>query len=152
MEKVKGTIKKLPTRKVFYRGSKERQEMAVQTHPKTLRQYQKEIDQAIADLRYTSIGVNIWNAIAFLLPNATWGAYPVNDVTEVTSGLGVVHNTYLLEDTQKTVGYGPFVQSPEPPWFATNKNSRKINKIFAHYSIDEKISRLPGLFYQAFKG
>ncbi len=225
MEKVKETIKKIPTRKVFYRGSKERQEIAVQAHPeaemyqgdvpytvienvdykniddvcfnteffapvlcstqipgettesyirnavefcndtllgtlgctlvahpKTLKQYKKEIDQAIADLKYGSIGINIWNAVAFLLPNGTWGAYPVNDVTEVASGLGVVHNVYLLEGTQKTVGYGPFVQSPKPPWFATNKNSRKINKIFAHYSIDEKKSRLPGLFYQAFKG
>ncbi len=34
------------------------------------------LERAVADLRYGSIGVNLWHAVSFALGSTTWGAYP----------------------------------------------------------------------------
>ncbi|MGH9020333.1 MAG: aldehyde dehydrogenase family protein, partial [Acidimicrobiales bacterium] len=50
------------------------------------------IEAAVADLRYGSIGVNIWHAFSFVLATTTWGAYPGHHSTDIQSGCGVVGN------------------------------------------------------------
>ncbi|MGB8702847.1 MAG: aldehyde dehydrogenase family protein, partial [Thermosynechococcaceae cyanobacterium] len=65
-------------------------------------------EQAIADLRYGSIGVNIWSGALFVMPELPWGAFPGHDLAAIGSGRGFVHNTFLLKHPQKAVVYAPF--------------------------------------------
>jgi len=46
--------------------------------------------------------------------------------TDIQSGIGVVHNTYLLEDVVKTVVRGPFHPAVRPPWFHTHRTLNRL--------------------------
>lgn len=93
--------------------------------PKTRYRHQNAFDRAIKELRYGSIGINQWHALAYALGSTTWGAYPGHTMDNIQSGRGTVHNTYLLDKPQKSVVEGPFTTTwlmPfKPAWFGTNK-------------------------------
>lgn len=133
-------------------------------HPKTQRAMGDSFEKSLAQLRYGSIGINIWNAGAFLFPYCTWGAFPGHVQNDIQSGTGVVHNGYLLQNTERTVVYGPFYPFPrsflhgsftilpKPPWFVTNRTAHLTGKAIAWYMIDKKILRIPAIFAAALRG
>lgn len=110
------------------------------------------IDQAIADLRYGSIGVNLWHAMSFAFSTTTWGAYPGHPVTDIQSGKGVVGNAMLFARPQKSVVRGPFVVRPDPAWFATNRNAGDVMRRLLAFEARPSWAKLPGLFAAALKG
>lgn len=69
-------------------------------------------DRAIADLHYGTVAINAWTAFGFLTPTATWGAYPGGTIEDAPSGMGVVHNAFLLDSVERTVVRGPFRPFP----------------------------------------
>ena len=96
---------------------------------RTMREHRREIDEAVAALRYGCIGVNIWSGVGFLLPALPWGAYPGNTPDNIRSGFGVVHNSRLFSSSQKSVLYAAFVPPSrrlKPPWFFTHRNQAEI--------------------------
>jgi hypothetical protein len=96
---------------------------------RAMREYRREIDDAVAALRYGCIGVNVWSGVGFLLPPLPWGAYPGNTPERIRSGIGVVHNSRLFSSSQKSVLYSPFVpplRRLKPPWFVSHRNQAKI--------------------------
>ncbi len=121
-------------------------------HPDTMKELGEVLDRAVADLRYGAIGVNIWNAMVFTLHQAPWGAYAGHTLNDIQSGIGVVHNTFLLDKVEKTVVSGPFYSRPKPPWFVTNKTAHITGRRLAYLSIDKKPSRIPGVFISALRG
>ncbi len=133
-------------------------------HPKTIRQLGSDFENAIADLRYGSIGVNAWCALAFLTAECTWGAFPGHTITDIQSGIGVVHNTRLFEKPEKTVVYAPFSPFPrnilkgefhifpKPPWFVTNKQAHNVSRRFTYFQASPGPLHLPGLFFDALRG
>jgi hypothetical protein len=110
------------------------------------------IEQAIADLRYGSIGVNIWHAMSFAFGSTVWGAYPGHTITDIQSGSGFVGNGYLFAHPQKSVVRGPFVARPAPAWFATNTNAGVVMRKLLAFQVDPSWSKLPGLMAAAMKG
>jgi acyl-CoA reductase-like NAD-dependent aldehyde dehydrogenase len=80
--------------------------------PKTKRSLGARLEEQIDRLRYGTIGVNSWTGVGYLTAHATWGAFPGHRLDDIQSGRGVVHNALLLEDTERTVVYGPFRPSP----------------------------------------
>ena len=132
--------------------------------PKTLKELGPVFEQALADLRYGSIGVNIWNAAAFLLVQATWGAYPGHTGDDIQSGIGIVGNSFLFDRPEKTVVRGsfyPFPRTwlhgdpaflPKPPWFITNKTAHTTTKGVARITIDPKFRYLPAILLSALQG
>ena len=96
--------------------------------PSTQKQYQQSLDTAIANLKYGAIGVNIWSGMIFYFGSTTWGAYPGNTPTDIGSGSGFVHNSYLFDHPQKSVVYAPFRIFPTPAWFANHKNLLNMAK------------------------
>ncbi len=133
-------------------------------HPKTLRELGPRFDEALAELQYGAIGVNAWNASAFLLAQAPWGAYPGHTADDIQSGAGVVHNTFLLEHTQKVVvraafypfprswAHGSFAFLPKPPWFVTNRSAHTTARRVAQFALDPGYRHLPGIFVSALRG
>jgi len=110
------------------------------------------IEQAVADLRYGSIGVNLWHAMSFAFSTTVWGAYPGHLITDIQSGSGFVGNAFLFAAPQKSVVRGPFVASPAPAWFATNKNAGVIMRKFLAFTANPGWGKIPGLLRAALKG
>ncbi len=132
--------------------------------PKTARKYKSDLDLAITDLKYGSIGVNTWCALAFLAAGAAWGAYPGHTLDNIQSGIGVVHNAFLFGKSEKTVATGPFRDfprsllhgefhlAPKPPWFISNKTAGITAKRLTYFAEKGKLTALPGIFTSALRG
>jgi len=133
-------------------------------HPNTARSLGDRLDSALADLRYGSIGVNIWNAVAFLLAQASWGAFPGHSLEDIGSGIGVVHNTLLFDRPEKSVVRGPFRPFPrswahgdtsllpKPPWFVTNRTADETLRRLTRFAIAPGWRHIPGIFASALRG
>lgn len=133
-------------------------------HPRDIKKMGDRFDRAVADLRYGAVGVNVWSGIAFLLGGATWGAYPGHTLAQVGSGIGVVHNTHLIADSEKTVVRGPFhpfpvsylkgefTMAPTMPWFVTAKTAAKSGKALAAYGGKRSWVNLLKIFPPALRG
>lgn len=91
-------------------------------HPRSLADpvVAEAVERAIDRLEYGSVVINHFPGAAYAFVSPPWGAYPGSDPTDIRSGTGVVHNTYLLEDVQKAVVRGPFRTPIKPLWFQSN--------------------------------
>jgi hypothetical protein len=110
------------------------------------------IEQAVADLRYGSIGVNLWHAMSYAFASTTWGAYPGHPITDIQSGSGFVGNAYLFARPQKSVVRGPFVSKPAPVWFATNQSAAVVMRKLLAFQGAPSWLKLPGLVASSLKG
>ena len=120
--------------------------------PRTQKTFKSAFNKAITELKYGSVCVNHWPALSYGLGTTTWGAYPGHARNDIQSGTGVVHNTYLLEDVEKTVIFGPFLVWPKPPWFVTHKRSKEVAEVLVETSTTVKPMALIKLFYHALRG
>jgi aldehyde dehydrogenase (NAD(P)+) len=132
--------------------------------PRTAKRLRHELDQAVADMRYGGIGINIWVGAAFLLALAAWGAFPGHSYDDIESGIGVVHNALMFDNPQKTVVRAPFrpfprsvlhgelAMLPKPPWFLTNRTSASTVKKLTEFAADPRPRRLLSLFASALRG
>jgi len=129
-------------------------------HPKTMKAMGTELENCISDLKYGTVAINIWNGVAFLLPQCPWGAFPGHTYDDIQSGIGVVHNSLMFDKPEKTVLYGPFrtlprafnLSPPRPPWFVTNKTANSTMKQITKFAARPGIWRLPGIFISALRG
>jgi aldehyde dehydrogenase (NAD(P)+) len=120
----------------------------VVVHPATLRECAPLIDDALAQLRYGCIGVNAWTGVGYFLNETPWGAYPGHTLADIQSGIGVVHNSYFLQGTEKSIvraPFAPFPRSvlsreftllPKPPWFVTNRRQAQIGRALCDFEVD----------------
>jgi aldehyde dehydrogenase (NAD(P)+) len=132
--------------------------------PVTLRELGGRLDEAIADLRYGTVGVNCWSGVGFLTPRASWGAFPGHTASDIESGTGVVHNALLVDRIERTVLRGPFrpapralfhgelTLSPKPPWFVTNRTSAVTARRLTAFAGKPRLRLLPGILVSALRG
>lgn len=116
--------------------------------PETERALGPGLERAIADLRYGGIAVNAWTGLLFATPILSWGAFPGGTVEDVGSGIGVVHNTLLLDGIERSVlrgpfrpfprslGRGRFSVLPKPPWFVSSRTAAAVSEGLTRYHID----------------
>ena len=78
------------------------------------------LERAITELRYGTVAVNHWPALGFGVGSLPWGGHPSASLRDVQSGLGWVHNTYMIANVDKTILRGPLVVRPRPLWFTGN--------------------------------
>jgi hypothetical protein len=110
------------------------------------------MDQALQKLRYGTIGINQWNALGFAWMSSPWGGYPGATLEEIQSGIGAVHNTYLLEKPQKTIIYGKLKLFPKPVWFSGHACPDKVAQRLLQLYANPSVIRLPALFATALRG
>ncbi len=91
-------------------------------------QKRRIISKALGTLRYGCVSVNQWSALAYSLLTPPWGGAPGASLEDAQSGIGQVHNTYLLERVEKTVLYGPLVNFPKPVWFPGHRNALRVGR------------------------
>ncbi|MFP1152916.1 aldehyde dehydrogenase family protein [Mycobacterium sherrisii] len=130
--------------------------------PKTRKRNAAAFDDAVARLRYGGIGINVWSGMVFAL--ATWGAYPGNGPQDIGSGVGVVHNAFMLPKPQKSVVEIPFrpaprsffggelTLSPKPVFFITNRTAETTLRRLSQFAVDRNPVRLPGILAAALRG
>jgi acyl-CoA reductase-like NAD-dependent aldehyde dehydrogenase len=121
-------------------------------HPQTERAYPREVDAAVAGLRYGGIGINIWPGINYGLCSTTWGAFPGHTPEDIQSGSGVVHNTYLLDHPQKSVVRAPFRIRPTPVWFPQHRTLAEVGRRLTEMEARPSWGRLLRVAAAAFRG
>lgn len=133
-------------------------------HPATLRQIGRaKFEALLAELRYGCIAVNGWTGIGFLLVQTPWGAFPGHSPEDVQSGIGTVHNSYMLEATERTVikaPWAPFPRSlrygltllPRPPWFVTHRRARVVGRLLTDFLYGPEWRKLPRILINALRG
>lgn len=119
--------------------------------------------EILAELRYGAIGINVWTGALFVLPCAAWGAYPGHSLQDPGSGIGVVHNSFLLPHTERTVAQGPFrpfprsigdrefALFPKPPWFVTARAASQTGRRMVAYAKGPAWRRLLPVLSSAFR-
>lgn len=109
---------------------------AVTAHPGFRRKPGNErlFQESLGRLKYGSIGINHWPAMVYAMMSTTWGGYPGSTLDDAQSGIGWVHNTYMLDGVEKSVLEGPLTIFPKPFWFPTHKNPEVVAwKLFDLY-------------------
>ena len=109
--------------------------------PKTEGAFGGALDAAIADLRYGTVGINIWGSAGFPLGQTPWGGFPGAPLNDIQSGAGFVHNAMLVDRPHKTVIRAPFVITPKPPWFVTHGNATKALRAAAELDAAPSVAR-----------
>lgn len=120
--------------------------------PRTEAEYQPEFDQAISELDYGTITINLWAAVAFSLGVTPWGAFPKHSLEAAGSGLGFVHNTFLFDYPQKSVIRAPFVIVPTPAWFVDHQNLLALSKALVDYYADPNLGTILPLIWAGLWG
>lgn len=121
-------------------------------HPATMRETAGAVDQAVADLRYGSIGVNVWSGVVFGIGSTTWGAYPGHTPAAIGSGVGVVHNSWLFDHPEKSVLRAPFRMRPTPVWFADHRTLGAVGRLMTAFEASPAWWKLPRVFLAALRG
>lgn len=93
---------------------------------RTLRAHRAAFADACDALRYGTVAINTWAAVAFAWMSTPWGAAPGNTLAAPGSGLGFVHDPFFLRAPQKTILEGPVVPWPTPPWWPDHRAPRVV--------------------------
>ena len=121
-------------------------------HPKTQKQHPVAFDTAIEALNYGTIAINCWSGLAYGLTSPSWGAFPGHTLENIRSGIGTVHNTFMLDHPQKSVVTAPFTMNPTPAWFTDHRNRLKLGKALTEYEAKPSMLGLVKVAAQGLKG
>ncbi|HEX9296969.1 MAG TPA: aldehyde dehydrogenase family protein [Polyangiaceae bacterium] len=110
------------------------------------------LDRAILNLKYGSVAVNHWPAAVFAAVSPPWGGHPSATLADVQSGIGWVHNTYMLEGIEKSVFRGPLVMSPKPGWFYDNSMMHVLGAKLTEFETSPSALKIPGLAIASLRG
>ncbi|MCL4676775.1 MAG: aldehyde dehydrogenase, partial [Pararhodobacter sp.] len=134
-------------------------------HPATIRKIgRKRFEEILAEFRYGTIAINAWTGLGFLLAPVPWGGFAGATLQNVESGIGTVHNSFMLDATERTVIEAPwspfprnlmsgrFTLLPRPPWFITNRRQHKIGRLLTRFQYRPGWLKLPRIFIHALLG
>jgi hypothetical protein len=110
------------------------------------------VERAIDELRYGTVSVNHWAAIGYGLAITPWGAYPGHTPEDIRSGVGVVHNTLMFSDPEKSVVRAPFRAWPKPPWFVLHRSSHELLRKLTYFEQRPAPWKLPAIFGYGLQG
>ena len=110
------------------------------------------LDDAIVRLRYGTVSVNHWPALGYGFGSPPWGGHPSASLKDIQSGLGWVHNTFMLGGIDKTVVRGSLKAWPTPIWFYDFEGLERIGPKLIAMERAPSVRRLPGLIWDSIRG
>lgn len=125
---------------------------AAVTTPKAFANNVAKLTRLIDSLHYGVVCVNQWPGLVYGLMTPPWGAAPGEQIDNVASGIGNVHNLYFLDHIEKTVFHGPLTMFPKPVWLPAHKTSERLSWSLLKVYCSPKIRNLPALFANALSG
>ncbi len=123
---------------------------SIVVHPKSMQDplIAAAVEKAIADLRYGSVVVNHWGALAYYMAIMPWGAYPGHEMHDIQSGIGKVHNPLMFDEAEKSVIRAPFISVPDP-YVAHAKRSYRYFRQDTRYQHQPDVLNLIKLLWAA---
>jgi acyl-CoA reductase-like NAD-dependent aldehyde dehydrogenase len=134
-------------------------------HPDTIIKIgKKKFEDIIIGLHYGCIAINCWSGLGFMLTKTPWGGFPGHRLDDIQSGIGSVHNTFMLENAERTIVNAPWRPFPRnllsgdrallarPPWFVTNRRQHKIGMLLTKFEYKPGWMKLPRIFLNALMG
>jgi len=112
----------------------------------------KALDRATRELRYGSVCINVWPAVAYGVGTLPWGGHPSGTLENVGSGLGVGHNALLLEGVEKSVLRGPLQAFPKPLWYPQHRTLDRVASALCDYEADRGLLRIGKIALAAVRG
>jgi acyl-CoA reductase-like NAD-dependent aldehyde dehydrogenase len=110
------------------------------------------LEQAVTRLRYGTVGINAWPALASAMAAPPWGGHPSATLAAPGSGLGFSHNTRMLSGVDKTIVRGPLRSPLAPAYFCDNHRARAIGERMAAFAARPGVAPLLGAFRAALRG
>lgn len=123
-------------------------------HPKLERDptVGRALDQAILDLRYGTVAINHWPAVCYGIGTLPWGGHQSANLRDIQSGLGWVHNTFMLGGIDKAVVRGPLKVWPKPPWFYDFEHGAALGPRLVELEARPRWLAVPGVALPALRG
>ncbi len=110
------------------------------------------LEKSIVDLRYGTVSINHWAALCYGATTLPWGGHASATLDNIQSGLGWVHNTYMLEGIDKSVVRGGIKAFPTPPWFAGNRQTTALGPKLVKMEASPGWGKVPGIAVRALLG
>ena len=110
------------------------------------------LDKAILDLRYGAVAINHWPGLTYGFVTPPWGGHPSATLQDIQSGLGWVHNTFMIEEIEKSVVRGPLKTPIKPAWFYNHKKTHVIGERMVNFEAAPGWLKAPGLALAAMTG
>ncbi len=107
------------------------------------------LDRAIVNLRYGTVAINHWPALGYALGSLPWGGHPSASLKNIQSGLGWVHNTFMLGGIDKAVVRGNLRVRPTPVWFYDNRKAGTLGPRLVEMEASPSWWKLPGVLLRA---
>lgn len=123
---------------------------SIVVHPESMKEpaIAAAVEQAIADLRYGSVVVNHWGALAHFMMITPWGAYPGNEPHDIQSGAGFVNNPLMFDCAQKSViraYFDPLID----PYLVNLSNSYLFHRQTTRYHHNPSVASMIKLMWRA---
>jgi acyl-CoA reductase-like NAD-dependent aldehyde dehydrogenase len=109
----------------------------------------RALDRAVTDLRYGTVAINHWPALCYGLGSMPWGGHPSATLKNIQSGLGWVHNTFMLDGVDKSVVRGNLRVRPTPVWFYDNRKAVAMGPRLVELEAAPSWLKVPGLMLKA---
>jgi acyl-CoA reductase-like NAD-dependent aldehyde dehydrogenase len=103
------------------------------------------LDRALVELRYGTVAINHWPALCYAFGTLPWGGHQSSTLRNIQSGLGWVHNTFMLDGVDKSVVRGGLTVTPSPLWFFDNPKTARVAPVVADMEASPSWLKLPGL-------
>jgi aldehyde dehydrogenase (NAD(P)+) len=110
------------------------------------------LERAARELRYGSVCINVWPAVAYGLGTLPWGGHPSGTLEAVGSGLGVGHNALLLEGVEKCVLRAPLAAFPKPLWYPGHRTLDRVASAFTDFEAEPSALKLVKIAMAALRG
>jgi aldehyde dehydrogenase (NAD(P)+) len=107
------------------------------------------LDRALVDLRYGTVAINHWPALGYAFGSTPWGGHPSATLKDIQSGIGWVHNTFMLDGLDKVIVRGPLKVRPLPVWFYDHPRAHEVGPRLVAMEADPRWWRLPGIIARA---
>lgn len=123
-------------------------------HPKSTKDKRvaDAVENAIAKLRYGTVGVNAWPGMSFAFGTPPWGPYPGSTQKDIQSGSGFVHNTPMLEGIEKAILRYPLTTFPKPAYFPSHRTVDTLMQRMTALEEKQAFSKVPGVLAAAMRG
>ncbi len=115
-------------------------------------EFKRALDKAIRKLRYGTVAINLWPASVFVLGTTPWGAHPSSTLTDIQSGKGWVHNSFMLDGIEKVVITAPHKQFPKPLWFPGHKKAGTVARKVTELEKNPSWGQVLGIALNAIRG
>ena len=125
---------------------------SVYIHPSTEAAKSAAFQQYLTDVRYGAIGVNTPTLMCFFMPSMSWGGFPGHTQDDIQSGVGIVHNTFCVDNVEKSVLRGPWYPPVTPFWSVRHGNMHAMARSIVAYMANPSVWTLTRLVVAAVQG